>query len=249
MRLLHLAAASTLVSAACVSGTAPDGPARADDVIVPQPANTVESPAPVVAPPPDPSRLLRDPSASAGPAPGMFRVRFETTKGSFEVRCERAWAPHGVDRFHQLVKIGFFDDTAVFRVVSGFVAQFGIHGDPAVSRAWRDAEIPADEVKRSNTAGTLTFAMAGRPTSRTTQLFFNLVDNERLDSMGFAPVCEVVPPGLEVIGQLYSRYAEAASRQQGRIQDEGNAFLRAEFPDLDYVIEARIVPDGQNAIR
>jgi peptidyl-prolyl cis-trans isomerase A (cyclophilin A) len=154
-----------------------------------------------------------------------------------------------VDRFHQLVKVGFFDDTAVFRVVRGFVAQFGIHGDPTVSRAWRDAEIPADDVKRSNVAGTLTFAMAGRPTSRTTQLFFNLVDNERLDEMGFAPVCEIVPPGLDVVHQLYSGYSEAASRQQGRIQDEGNAFLRSEFPDLDYVIEARVVGDGQNATR
>lgn len=238
------------VLSATASTLACGAPPAADPLVLGR-ASTVEVPPPgadetgargrAVEPAPDPRALLLDPSSSAGPAPESFRVRFETTKGAFVVRCERAWAPNGVDRFHQLVRIGFFRDVAVFRVVRGFVAQFGIHGDPAVSRAWRDAEIPADEVKRSNVAGSLTFAMAGRPTSRTTQLFFNLVDNERLDEMGFAPVCEIVPPGLDVVGLFFDDYGEQVSRQQGRFQDEGNELVRREFPELDIILDARVV--------
>lgn len=233
------------VSSACSGASATGEPivGRATNVIdVPPPAaapSTARTEPP--APPPDPRAALLDPSLAAGPAPDTFRVRFETTEGTFDVHCERAWAPHGVDRFHQLVRIGFFRDVALFRVIKGFVAQFGIHGEPEVSRAWKGAEIPVDEVKRSNLAGTLTFAMAASPTSRTTQLFFNLVDNPRLDEMGFAPVCEIVPPGLDVVDRLFADYGEQASRHQGRIQDEGNEFLIREFPELDYILDARVV--------
>lgn len=185
--------------------------------------------------------LLLEPARNLGPAPAEFRVRFETTRGPFDVRCMRAWAPHGVDRFHHLVRIGFFSDIAVFRMVAGFVAQFGIHGDPRVSAAWKDAEIPVDTVERRNTAGTISFAMAARPTSRTTQIFVNLADNSRLDEMGFAPICEVIAPGLDTVSSLFSGYAEKVSREQGRIQREGNAFLRKEFPDLDYIVSARLL--------
>ena len=233
------------VSSAC-SAAPPNGEpvvGRATNVIdvpAPGPAPSSARPEPPAAPP-DPRAALLDPSLAAGPAPDVFRVRFETTEGTFDVRCERAWAPHGVDRFHQLVRIGFFRDVALFRVIKGFVAQFGIHGEPEVNRAWKGAELPVDEVKRSNLAGSLTFAMAASPTSRTTQLFFNLVDNPRLDEMGFAPVCEIVPPGLDVVDRLFADYGEQASRQQGRIQDEGNDFLLREFPELDYILDARFV--------
>ncbi len=225
----------------------PSGPAKGDpvEVAVPGPA-IVADPAPRSLADRDAAvddALLLDPSRTLGPAPAEFRVRFETTRGPFDVRCMRAWAPNGVDRFHHLVRIGFFRDIAVFRMVAGFVAQFGIHGDPRVSAAWKDAEIPVDTVERSNTAGTISFAMAARPTSRTTQVFVNLTDNARLDDMGFAPVCEVVAPGLDTVASLFSGYAETASREQGRIQREGNAFLRKEFPDLDYIVSARLLDD------
>ncbi len=221
----------------------PRGQAETVDVRVPEPAAEQRAAprATASAEPLDGERLLLDPSLSVGQAPDVFRVRFDTTAGSFDVECLRAWAPHGVDRVHQLVRIGFFRDVAIYRVVSGFVAQFGIHGDPIVSAAWKNAEIPVDSVEASNHAGTLTFAMAAQPTSRTTQLFFNLVDNPRLDKMGFAPVCKVLGPGMEVVRRFFDGYGEKATKDQGRIQREGNYFLKREYPELDRILDARVL--------
>ncbi len=242
-----VAAASLSVSAACAPAERPPsgGPPAAVELSVPAPPAEMSSDA--RAPRPDVASaelVLRDPSLATAPAPGRFTVRLDTSQGSLDLVCVREWAPHGVDRFHHLVTIGFFTDVALFRVIADprpFVAQFGIHGDPSVSEAWRKAEIPADPVRRTNARGTVAFAMAGRPTSRTTQLFINLADNAPLDDMGFAPICEVVEPGLDVARRWYAGYGEQASRQQARLQTEGNVLLRRDFPELDYVRGARVL--------
>jgi peptidyl-prolyl cis-trans isomerase A (cyclophilin A) len=184
---------------------------------------------------------LRDPSKAAEKAPAKFKAKFETTAGDFVIESERDWAPNGVDRFYNLVKIGFFNDVCFFRAVTGFVVQFGIHGNPAVSKHWRDANLAPDPVKESNKRGYLTYAMAGSPDTRSTQLFINYKDNDRLDKMGFAPVGKVVS-GMDVVDKLHQGYGEAPSGAQGAIQEKGNAFLRAEFPELDYIKTATIVP-------
>jgi peptidyl-prolyl cis-trans isomerase A (cyclophilin A) len=175
-------------------------------------------------------------------APDDFTITFSTTKGEFKAAVHRSWSPNGADRLYEMVQDGFFTDIAFFRVIDGFVAQFGIHGDPAVAAEWRARQIPDDEVVASNTAGTISFAMAG-PGTRTTQLFLNLVDNSRLDSMGFSPVAEVTE-GMDVVNAIHAGYGEGAPRgrgpDQGRIQAQGNEYLKAEFPELDYVESASI---------
>lgn len=183
--------------------------------------------------------------AADGP-PATFRVRFETSAGDFLVEARRAWAPHGVGRFHELVSGAFFDGCRFFRVLEGFVAQFGISGDPVTSAAWRRRTIPDDPVVESNRRGRVTFAMAG-PGSRTTQLFINIGDNTGLDGMGFAPIGEVVE-GMERVDALYAAYGEGAPRgggpDQGRIQREGEAYLAREFPRLDAIRRTSLVLPG-----
>jgi peptidyl-prolyl cis-trans isomerase A (cyclophilin A) len=170
-------------------------------------------------------------------------VKFSTSKGDFVVQVKREWAPVGADRFYNLVKNGFYDECRFFRTVPGFVTQFGIHGDPKVSTKWKDAKIKDDPVKESNAKGTLTFATSGQNT-RTTQLFINLVDNKRLDGMGFSSFGKVVE-GMDKVEALYSGYGEGAPRgkgpDQGRIQGEGNEYLKKDFDKLDYVKTARLV--------
>lgn len=186
---------------------------------------------------------LLDPSSLKATAPDVFKVRFETSKGPFVVEVQREWAPRGADRFYNLVSAGFYDDVRFFRVVSGFMAQFGLHGRPEVSKAWKPRRINDDPVMQSNTRGTVTFATSG-PNTRTTQLFINFVDNSRLDSMGFSPFGKVVE-GMEVVDSLFAGYGEGRPRGRGpdqtRISAEGNDYLAANFPDLDYVKTARVV--------
>lgn len=176
-------------------------------------------------------------------APDSFRVRFATTAGDFTVEVHRAWAPRGADRFYELVRADYYDGNRFFRVLPGFVAQFGISGDPAVSARWRSRPIRDDPVRKSNTRGTLAFAAAG-PDTRTTQVFVNLTDNSRLDGMGFAPFGQVVE-GMSTVDSLYSGYGEGAPRgqgpDQGLIQREGNRYLEDSFPKLDAIDSARIV--------
>jgi peptidyl-prolyl cis-trans isomerase A (cyclophilin A) len=183
-----------------------------------------------------------NPAAMTEQAPAQFKVKFETTKGAFVVDVTREWAPNGADRFYNLVKNGFYDGVKFFRVVSGFMVQFGIHGDPAVSAKMREARIPDDPVRRSNKRGFITFATAG-PNTRTTQVFINFADNGNLDGMGFAPFGQV-SSGMSVVDALYAGYGEGAPRgagpHQGRIQAEGNAYLDAEFAKLDGIKEATI---------
>lgn len=182
-------------------------------------------------------------TALAVRAPDTVRVRFETTKGPFVVEAYRAWAPRGVDRFYQLARIGYFDGVRFFRVISGFMAQFGIHGDPSVSTAWHDRTIPDDSVTQSNRRGTITFATRG-PNSRTTQLFINLVDNQKLDRRGFAPI-GVITSGMNVVDSLYSGYGEGAPMGSGPYQPlitaQGNAYLQRDFPRLDYIVRTELL--------
>lgn len=175
-------------------------------------------------------------------APALFKATFETGKGDFVIEVHREWAPTGADRFFNLVKEGFYDDVRFFRVIAGFMAQFGIHGDPKVSALWRDERITDDPVKEHNARGTITFATAG-PNTRTTQVFINYGDNAWLDSRGFAPFGRVVT-GMEAVDRLYAGYGEGAPRgegpSQGKIQVEGNAYLTSQFPQLDYIKKATI---------
>lgn len=181
-------------------------------------------------------------------APGNFKVRFQTTKGDFIVQVHRDWLPMGVDRFYNLVKAGYYDDTRFFRVIPGFMAQFGISGNPQVNQVWRDASIADEPVKKGNTRGRVSFAKRGLPNTRTTQLFINYANNSRLDPIGFAALGEVVE-GMNVVDALYSGYGEckaqdrpeATGPEQMRIQDEGNTYLAAGFPKLDYIVKATII--------
>ncbi len=186
---------------------------------------------------------LMNPAAATETAPEKFKAKFETSKGDFVVEVYRDWAPQGADRFYNLVKIGFFNDVRFFRVLSGFVAQFGINGDPEVMKAWREAKISDDPVKETNARGTLVFATAG-PNTRTTQLFINFGNNANLDGMGFSPFGKVVE-GMDVVDGLYAEYGEGAPRgmgpNQGLIQSQGNTYLKESFPKLDYVKTATIV--------
>ena len=176
-------------------------------------------------------------------APATFRARLETSKGDVVIEVHRDWAPLGADRFYNLVRSGYFDGVRFFRVIPGFMAQFGIHGDPQVAAAWRDATIPDDPVREHNARGTVSFATAG-PGTRTTQLFINYGDNSRLDGMGFSPFGRVVE-GMDVVDRLYGGYGEGAPRGRGpdqsTIQAQGNAYLERAFPELDYVKRAGIV--------
>jgi peptidyl-prolyl cis-trans isomerase A (cyclophilin A) len=188
-------------------------------------------------PPQRSESTARPPSEAGTPAPDSFRVAFETTRGTFVVDVIRAWSPRGVDRFHELVNAGYFADIAFFRVIPGFVAQFGMHGDPAVNRQWDDRPIPDDPVVQSNTRGTIVFATSG-PNTRGNQFFINYSDNARLDGMGFSPFGRVVK-GMSVVDSIYAGYGEAPD--QSRIAADGNAYLRQRFPRLDYIKSARIV--------
>lgn len=179
-------------------------------------------------------------TAKSTKAPDKFRVKFETSCGDFTVEVQRDWAPLGADRFHELVQAGFYDECRFFRVVPGFVVQWGMNGDPAVYAKWKDREIKDDKVTQSNREGMITFASRG-PNTRTCQLFINLADNERLDDLGFAPFGKVVE-GLEVVKKITSEYGQRP--QQPLIQEEGNAYLKKEFPKMDYIKKATVVPAG-----
>jgi peptidyl-prolyl cis-trans isomerase A (cyclophilin A) len=186
---------------------------------------------------------LRNPAGLSEQAPAKFRANFDTTKGAFVIEVTREWAPIGADRFYNLVKNGFYNDVRFFRVINGFMAQFGMHGTPAVQAAWGPARLKDDPVKQGSKRGYVVFAHAG-PNTRTTQLFINYRDNSSsLDSQGFAAFGQVVS-GMDVVDKLYNGYGDGAPRgkgpDQGRITAEGNAYLQKEFPNLDYIKSATI---------
>jgi peptidyl-prolyl cis-trans isomerase A (cyclophilin A) len=179
---------------------------------------------------------LLHPSTLKATAPDEYEVTFKTTAGDFVVKCTRAWAPLGADRFYNLVKHGFFTDAAFFRVVPGFVVQFGLNASPAVNAVWEKAAIKDDPVTQSNHTGFLTFATAG-PNTRTTQLFISLGENARLDSMGFAAFGQVTT-GMDVVQKIFSGYGE--SPDQAQITATGKPYLDKNFPKLDHIISATV---------
>jgi peptidyl-prolyl cis-trans isomerase A (cyclophilin A) len=194
------------------------------------------------------SLLRPDDKRFASMAPDSFDVEMHTTKGTLVVRVTRAWSPRGADRFYALVRQRYFTDVAFHRTIRNFVAQFGIHGDPAVAAAWNGRTIPDDTVRASNTRGTLSFARGGANT-RSTQLYFNLVDNVRLDTantFGFPPIGRVIK-GIEVLDLLNWEYSGTRGGQtfpgprQDSLRLQGNAYLQRLFPRLDYIRRARIV--------
>jgi cyclophilin family peptidyl-prolyl cis-trans isomerase len=190
--------------------------------------------------------------------PDSFLVRFETRRGTADVMIRKSWAPNGADRFYTLVSSRYYDDARFFRVVKGFVAQFGLAADPKKTAAWRVRAIADEPVKHTNSRGTISYARGG-PGTRTTQVFFNLVDNARLDTsgtFGFPPFGEVVS-GMSAIDSLYSGYGNSAPRtgatetasgpQQDSITRQGNAYLARGWPKLDYVKTARIIQEWRGA--
>ena len=188
-------------------------------------------------PPREPQRETAVSTSPAAAAPDSFLVALTTSRGPVAVVVHRSWAPHGVDRFYALVHGGFYDGARFFRVVRGFVVQFGLPADPQVGRSWSSQLIPDDPVRHPNRRGTVTFASAG-PNTRTTQLFVNLADNLRLDALGFAPIGQVVE-GLEVVDGLYGQYGERPSQDSIRLQ--GEAYLKRAYPNLDQIRTVRIV--------
>jgi peptidyl-prolyl cis-trans isomerase A (cyclophilin A) len=180
--------------------------------------------------------------AFATQAPDSFRAHFSTTKGDFVIAVHRVWAPLGADRFYNLVRSGYYDGVRFFRVMPGFMAQFGIHGDTAVTTAWRERRIADDPVRRTNIRGMVTFATGG-PGTRTTQIFINYGNNDRLDGMGFAPFGQVVE-GMDVVDKLYGEYGEGAPAGRGpdqfRLNVEGEKYLARQFPKLDKINKATI---------
>jgi peptidyl-prolyl cis-trans isomerase A (cyclophilin A) len=185
-----------------------------------------------------PRPSLLTPASLKVKAPAVFKAKFTTTAGDFVVEVHREWAPLGADRFYNLVRYGYFNNAAFFRVIPGFVVQFGLSADPAVNKVWKAATIQDDPVTQSNRRGNLVFATSG-PNTRTTQLFINYADNARLDGMGFAPFGSVVE-GMDVVDKIHSDYGE--SPRQDLITEQGDAYLKANFPAIDKIKVARIVP-------
>jgi peptidyl-prolyl cis-trans isomerase A (cyclophilin A) len=182
---------------------------------------------------------LLKPASLHDKAPAQYTVAFQTTKGPFRVHVTRAWAPKGADRFYNLVKYKYYNGVRLFRVLPGFVVQFGIHPTPKIAKTWFNANIADDPVKKSNTKWSMTFADAG-PNTRSTQVFINLGNNSSLDSQGFAPF-GLVTFGRKNVNKFYSRYGEAVSSQQQAMVTQGDGFIRKHFPKLDRIISGRIV--------
>jgi peptidyl-prolyl cis-trans isomerase A (cyclophilin A) len=183
---------------------------------------------------------LRNPEQLTEKAPATFKANFDTSKGAFVIEVHRDWAPNEADRFYNLVKNGFYDDCRFFRVVPGFMVQFGINGNPAIQRVWSNANMKDDPVKRSNKRGYVSFAQTGAPNSRSTQMFINFADeNAFLDhsGQGFAPFGQVVS-GMNVVDKITAQYGERPD--QGEITSKGNTYLNASFPKLDYIKKATI---------
>ena len=192
------------------------------------------------------SHLDNDPplqTADGGDSAETYRVKFETSKGEFVIEVTRSWAPHGAARFRELVESGFYDECRIFRVLPGFMAQFGMNGDPAIQAKWE--QIPDDPVVESNKPSYVTFAKTGAPNSRTTQIFINYADNSNLDRMGFAPFGRVIE-GMDVVNSFFSGYGGAASDKQRLIREQGNEFLNKYFPSLDYITKATLLDDSNS---
>jgi len=176
--------------------------------------------------------------------PQVFRVKFQTSQGDFVVEARRAWAPHGVDRFFELVQMKYFDQGRFFRVVPGFIVQFGVHRNFNVHAKWRTMFIADDPPQQKNLRGTLAYAMSG-PGTRATEMFINLADNKALDDQGFVPFAQVTQ-GMEVVDKLYSGYGEMRPEGKyidpGRVEGEANEYLTQDFPRLDFILHTQLLP-------
>jgi len=233
----------TLVAAAALVLAVPAFPAAQAPSATPAPAHksTTTATHPRTHMTTDPALL--HPATLKAKAPDVFEVKFVTTKGDFVVQVNRAWAPIGADRFYNLVKHGFFTGAPFFRVVPNFIIQFGLTPDPAVNRAWQNASIKDDPVTQSNKPGYIVFATAG-PNTRTTQLFINFAANTFLDNQGFAPFGQVTE-GMDVVKNLYSGYGERPD--QGAITSQGKAYIEKNFPNIDSIKSATVVPEAGSA--
>ena len=186
--------------------------------------------------------LLKGPAATPARSPDQYRASVVTSRGTFTLQITRALAPLGADRFYEMVNAGYFTDVRFFRVVPGFVAQFGMHGDPEVNTVWQDRHLVDEPAKASNARGAIVFATTPEPNSRANQFFINLVDNtNKLDALHFAPFGKVVE-GMDVVDKLNTEYAEQVN--QMRLASKGNAYLRAWFPALDSIVSAKIVTES-----
>jgi peptidyl-prolyl cis-trans isomerase A (cyclophilin A) len=186
------------------------------------------------------ANALLSPATLTAKAPEIFKAKFDTTKGAFTVEVHRDWAPFGADRFYNMTRNGYFTGVRFFRVIPNFMAQFGINGNPGVNAAWEKVRLKDDPPNgQSNVRGFLTYGTTGQPNSRGTQLFINYKDNAYLDKQGFVPIGKVVE-GMEAVDMLNAEYGAAAQNEQGRIVAEGNKFLQASFPKLDYIKTAVI---------
>ena len=180
-------------------------------------------------------------------APDYFKARFETSQGNFDIEAKREWSPEGVDRLYQLIKNGFYTDIAIFRVIPNFVAQFGIHNDSIVNQSWRKYKLNDEEVLEKNVKGTISYARGGVKT-RSTQLYINLKDNNRLDTYksdgvtGFPVIAKVIS-GMENVEKFYDGYGSKLGNRQDSIQTYGNAFIRKNFPKIDYIYKAYLLDE------
>jgi peptidyl-prolyl cis-trans isomerase A (cyclophilin A) len=210
----------------------------------PAPATAAAKPA---APPHNYVKELLAPAKLKEKSPETYKVKFETTRGNFTITVTRAWAPLGADRFYNLVKHHFYDNASFFRVVPGFVVQFGISANPSVTTAWKKMDIKDDPVTQSNKRGTITFAQTSNPNSRGTQVFINLKDNPRLDHMGqgFPPFGAVDGNGMNVVEMMYEGYGDSAGPDQEQLEKQGDPYLRRGWPKLDYVKSATLVAAAQ----
>jgi len=228
MALMRSLCLLLLAAAACLAQTPPASAPKTTPKTAPAKSGTTAT---------RPNPLL-NPAGLTAIAPAQYQVKFSTTHGDFTVVVHRDWAPRGADRFYNLIRNRFFTNAAFFRVVPNFVVQFGLSADPAVNKAWQNANIKDDPVKQSNKRGYLVFATSG-PNTRTTQLFINLRDNSPLDKDGFAPFGEVTE-GMEIIDGIYPGYGEAPD--QDKITAQGKAYLDRSFPKLDSIKTAIIAP-------
>ncbi len=243
--------AATLILGGCKKQEQPAEPVASAPPKVETPATpsapaapTEPTPAPAAAakpaaPPHNYIKELLAPAKLKEHAPETYKVKFETTRGDFTATVTRAWAPIGADRFYNLVKHHYYDNAAFFRVVPGFVVQFGISANPAVSAAWKHTDIKDDPVTQTNKRGAIVFATAG-PNTRTTQVFINLKDNGRLDGMGFAPFGVVDGNGMNVVEMMYEGYGDSAGPDQDQVEKQGDPYLKKGWPKLDYIKSASL---------
>ena len=241
--ILTLFAAITTTAGLTFHGLAQDKKPPAAPPKSTEPAKET-TPAPAKEKAAAPTGDFSDPAKLTEKAPEKFKAKFETTKGTFVITVQRSLSPNGADRFYNLVKSGYFKDVTFFRVITGVMAQFGINGDPKISAKWRNANIQDDPVKGSNIRGSVCFAKSGAPNSRSTHFFVSYGNNSRLDGDGFSPF-GLVTEGMDVVDKLNGEYGEGAPGGSGpdqqRVQMEGNAYLKKEFPNLDTIKSASIV--------